>query len=530
MLLGNFPRGTPYVFIVGKPSTMLRVSRNVPIVVLYSDSMTAEAPAKYEVVIGIEVHAQLLTKSKMFCSCSKDYYASEPNTHVCPVCLGMPGTLPVINRQAVEYTIMTGLALNCTIPERAKFDRKNYPYPDLMKGYQISQFDLPFCKEGWLEVDVDGETKRIGVTRVHLEEDTARSSHKAGEGGEGYSLIDVNRAGVPLMEMVSEPDVRSGKEARLYVTKLQQILRYLGVSRANLDEGNMRCEPNISLRPFGQKEFGAKVELKNLASFRAVELGVNYEVERQTELLEAGKPVEQETRGWRDDKGITVSQRGKELAEDYRFFPEPDLPPLTISPAYVEELRSALPELPDAKRERFMNDYGLTPYESNLLTTSRARGDFFEETVAEDSGEKQPERAKTTANWMLGDFARLLNASGIEIEESKITPSGLRALVLLIEAGTISTTGAKGVFEQMFETGQAPGDIVSEQGLTQISAAAELTEVIEKVIANNQKPVADFKSGKEEAIKFLVGQVMRETRGRAKPDLVHDLLKEHLAS
>ena len=489
--------------------------------------MAAEAPPKYEVVIGIEVHAQLLTKSKMFCSCSKDYFASEPNTHVCPVCLGMPGTLPVINRQAVEYTIMTGLALNCTIPEHAKFDRKNYPYPDLMKGYQISQFDLPFCKDGWLEVDVDGETKRIGVTRVHLEEDTARSSHRVGA---GHSLIDVNRAGVALMEMVSEPDVRSGKEARLYVTKLQQILRYLGVSRANLDEGNMRCEPNISLRPFGQKEFGAKVELKNLASFRAVEMGVNYEIERQTELLEAGKPVEQETRGWRDDKGITVSQRGKELAEDYRYFPEPDLPPLTISAAYVEELRSKLPELPDVKRERFMSEYGLTPYEANLLTTSRARGDFFEQTVVEDAGERQPDRAKTVANWMLGDFARLLNASGIEIEESKVTPVRLKELVVLIEEGTISTTGAKRVFEQMFETGEAPGDIVSEQGLTQISGADELTDVVLSVIANNEKPVADFKNGKEKAIKFLVGQVMRETRGRAKPDLVHELLKEHLSN
>jgi aspartyl-tRNA(Asn)/glutamyl-tRNA(Gln) amidotransferase subunit B len=489
--------------------------------------MTAEAPAKYEVVIGIEVHAQLLTKSKMFCSCSKDYFTSEPNTHVCPVCLGMPGTLPVINRQAVEYTIMTGLALNCTIPEHAKFDRKNYPYPDLMKGYQISQFDLPFCKEGWLEVDVDGETKRIGVTRVHLEEDTARSSHKPGA---GYSLLDVNRAGVALMEIVSEPDVRSGKEARLYVTKLQQILRYLGVSRANLDEGNMRCEPNISLRPFGQKEFGSKVELKNLASFRAVELGVNYEVERQTELLEAGKPVEQETRGWRDDKGITVSQRGKELAEDYRYFPEPDLPPLTISAAYVEALRSKLPELPDAKRERFMGEYGLTPYDANLLTTTRARGDFFEETVALDSGKKQSEHAKTVANWMLGDFARLLNASGTDIEESNVTPAGLSELVELIEEGTISTTGAKGVFEQLFEKGGAPGDIVSEQGLTQISGADELTGVILKVIADNEKPVADYKGGKEGAIKFLVGQVMRETKGRAKPDLVQDLLKEHLSN
>ena len=488
-----------------------------------------QTATKYEVVIGIEVHAQLLTKSKMFCSCSKDYYDSEPNTHVCPVCLGMPGVMPVINQQAVEYTVMTGLALNCDIPERAKFDRKNYPYPDLMKGYQISQYDLPLCKDGWLEVDLDGETKRIGVTRVHLEEDTARSTHKAGEGGEGYSLIDVNRSGVPLMEIVSEPDVRSGKEARLYVTKLQQILRYLGVSNANLDEGNMRCEPNVSLRPVGQEAFGSKVELKNLASFKAVENAVQFEIERQTKLLEAGEPVAWETRGWRDDEGITVSQRGKELAEDYRYFPEPDLPPLTISRAYVEDLRSKLPELPDAARARFTINYGLTPYEANLLTATRARSKFLEEVVAEDAGEEMLARAKATSNWMLGDFARLLNASNSEIESSKVRPADLRALILLIEEGTISNTGAKHVFEQMFESGKAPGDIVAEEGLTQISAADELGSIIEKVIASNEKPVADYKSGKEEALKYLVGQVMQETRGRAKPDLVHELLKEQLS-
>jgi aspartyl-tRNA(Asn)/glutamyl-tRNA(Gln) amidotransferase subunit B len=488
-----------------------------------------QTATKYEVVIGIEVHAQLLTKSKMFCSCSKDYYDSEPNTHVCPVCLGMPGVMPVINRQAVEYTIMSGLALNCDIPEHAKFDRKNYPYPDLMKGYQISQFDLPLCKDGWLEVDLDGETKRIGVTRVHLEEDTARSSHKDGEGGEGYSLLDVNRSGVPLMEIVSEPDVRSAKEARLYVTKLQQILRYLGVSRANLDEGNMRCEPNVSLRPVGQEAFGAKVELKNLGSFKSVENSVLFEIERQTKLLDAGEPVEQETRGWRDDVGITVSQRGKELAEDYRYFPEPDLPPLTISRAYVEELRSNLPELPDAKRERFASDYGLTPYEANLLTATRAKSDYLEAVVADDAGDEKLARAKATSNWMLGDFARLLNISNLEIEDSKVQPTDLRALILLIEEGTISNTGAKSVFEKMFESGKKPGDIVSEEGLTQISGADELGGIIEKVIASNEKPVADYRAGKEEALKFLVGQVMRESRGRAKPDLVHDLLKEHLS-
>ncbi len=492
--------------------------------------MTTPAATKYEVVIGIEVHAHLLTKSKMFCSCSKDYYDSPPNTHVCPVCLGMPGVLPVINEQAIEYTLMTGLALHCTIPERAKFDRKNYPYPDLMKGYQISQYDLPFCKDGWLEIDLDGETKRIGVTRVHLEEDTARLTHRTDEAGETYSLVDVNRSGVPLMEIVSEPDIRSAEEARVYLTKLQQILRYLGVSQANMEEGNMRCEPNVSLRPVGHAEYGAKVELKNINSFRAVYQGIEYEIERQRELLDAGERVIQETRGWREEEGCTVSQRGKEFADDYRYFPEPDLPPLAITKAYVEELRARLPELPDARRQRFMEQYGLSHYEANLLTAIRPRADFFEQATAEATGDddRLRRRAKAIANWMLGDFARLLNASGIEISDAKVPAKDLHALIVLIEEGTVSTTGAKGVFEEMFRTGKAPRDIVEEQGLTQISAADELTGVIEQVIAQNPKPVADFRGGKEEAIKFLVGQVMRETRGRAKPDLVHQLLREEL--
>ncbi|MEX0785381.1 MAG: Asp-tRNA(Asn)/Glu-tRNA(Gln) amidotransferase subunit GatB [Dehalococcoidia bacterium] len=484
---------------------------------------------KYEVIIGIEVHAQLLTKSKMFCSCSKDYYDSSPNTHVCPVCLGMPGVLPVINRQAVEFTIMTGLALNCTIPERAKFDRKNYPYPDLMKGYQISQYDLPLCKEGWLDVDLDGATKRIGITRVHLEEDTARSMHRTNAAGEEYSLVDVNRSGVPLMEIVTEPDVRSGVEARLYLTKLQQILRYLGVSHANMEEGNMRCEPNVSLRPEGRVELGNKVELKNLNSFRAVEQGIEYEIERQRELLDRGEQVLHETRGWREEEGRTVSQRGKEFAADYRYFPEPDLPVLAISREYVDELWEKLPELPDAKRRRFLDVYGLSEYEVDLLIATRARADYFEQAVAGDrDDELRRKRARAVANWMIGDFARLLHASGTEIAESKVEPAHLRELVLLIEEGTVSTTGAKNVFEAMFDSGKTARAVVEEQGLTQISAADELTGVIEQVIGGNPKPVEDFLGGKEEALKFLVGQVMRETRGRAKPDLVHELLRERL--
>jgi len=486
--------------------------------------MTTEAPTKYEVVIGIEVHAQLDTKSKMFCPCSADYHNTPPNTHVCPVCMGMPGVLPVINRKAVEYTIMTGLALNCTIPERAKFDRKNYPYPDLVKGYQISQYDLPLCREGWLEVDLDGEAKRIGITRVHLEEDTARNLHRTDEAGEAYTLIDVNRSGTALMEIVSEPDVRSGKEARLYLTKLQQILRYIGASRANMEEGNMRCEPNISLRPVGRPEFGTKVELKNLNSFRAVEHGIDYEIERQRALLDAGEQVAHETRGWREEEGKTVSQRSKEMAEDYRYFPEPDLPPVAISREYVEELRARLPELPDAKIARFVSAYGMSDYEANLLTATRSRAAYYEEAVGENGA-----RAKAIANWLLGDFARLLNAEGIEIADSKVQPAHLAELVALVEEGTITNTGAKGVFEEMFQSGEPPRAIVKEQGLTQISGAGELLGVVEQVIVGNPKPVADYQGGKEEALKALVGLVMRQTRGRANPQLAHDLLRERLS-
>ncbi len=494
--------------------------------------MTAPTATTYEVVIGIEVHAQLLTKSKMFCACRAGYFGAAPNTHVCPVCLGMPGVLPVINQQAVEYTIMTGLALNCRIPEQAKFDRKNYPYPDLMKGYQISQYDLPLCVEGWLEIDLDGETKRIGVTRVHLEEDTARSIHRTDQAGEGYSLIDVNRSGTPLMEIVSEPDVRSGQEARLYLTKLQQTLRYLGVSQANMEEGNMRCEPNISLRPAGQPEFGTKVELKNLNSFRAVEQGVDYEIERQREILSSGGHVVHETRGWREEEGRTVSQRSKEFAEDYRYFPEPDLPVLTISRSYVEELRARLPELPDAKRRRLMEHYGLGHYEANLLSATRARADYFEQALdgEEANDELLRGRAKAVANWMLGDFARLLNAEGIDLSEAKVAPKDLHDLIVLIEEGTVSTTGAKNVFEEMFRSGKPARAVVEEHGLSQISGADELREVIAQIIAKHPQPVADYRGGKEEALKFLVGQVMRETRGRAKPDLVHELLREELAA
>jgi len=487
--------------------------------------MTTTA-VRYETVIGLEVHAQLLTRSKMFCPCPVPSLESAPNTHVCPVCLGMPGVLPVMNREAVELTIMTGLALNCDIPPEAKFDRKNYHYPDLMKGYQISEYDLPLCKNGWLDIELDGTIKRIGITRVHLEEDTARSMHVTSPAGESYSLIEVNRAGMPLMEIVSEPDIRSAEEARAYLQKLRQLLRYTGASRANMEEGNMRCEPNVSIRPSLSDPFGQKVELKNINSFKHAYDAIKFEEKRQANVLDSGGKVVQETRGWREDTNQSVSQRTKEYADDYRYFPEPDLPTLVVDPQWLDEIRARLPELPDAKHARFVEQYGLSDYDTRILVESRPRADFFEGTVAPANGEAQ--RAKAVANWMNGDFARLLNASGMEIEDSRVTPTGLSELLDLIDAGTISGKTAKDVFEEMFKTGDMPGRIVEAAGLTQITSDDAISHAVDTVIQSNPKPVEDYRRGKDEAIKFLVGQVMRETRGRAKPDMVTEILREKL--
>jgi len=487
---------------------------------------------EYETVIGLEVHAQLLTKSKMYCSCSADYADSPPNTHVCPVCLGMPGVLPVINRQAVEYTIMTALALNCQIAEISHFDRKNYPYPDLMKGYQISQYDMPFSHDGWLEIEADGKKRRAGITRVHLEEDVARLVHVQSETGETYSLVDVNRAGVPLMEIVGEPDLRSPEEARQYLIKLRQILQYLGVSTASMEEGQFRCDANVSIRPAGSQEFLGKVEVKNMNSFRAVYRALSYEVERQRQVLEEGGRIEQETRGWVEEEARTVSQRTKEYAHDYRYFPEPDLPYLSLSRQWVEDIRARMPELPDAKKERFLSSYGLTEYEVNLLTESRAKAEFFEECLAALASEGEADakqQAKAVSNWMLGEFAHLLNAANVEISDALVKPEHLAQMLNMIDCGIISGKIAKTVFEEMFQTGKPPRQIVEEAGLTQISASDELAEAVEKVLAANAKAVRDYQSGKEEALRFLVGQVMRETRGRANPSLVNQILGEKLA-
>ena len=473
----------------------------------------------YEIVIGLEVHTQLLTKSKMFCSCSADYASAPPNTHVCPVCLGMPGVLPGINEKAIEYTVMTALALNCTIPEYTKFDRKNYFYPDLMKGYQISQYDAPIGKGGWLTIDSNGNRKRINITRVHLEEDVAKLWHRG-----DYSLIDVNRSGVPLMEVVSEPEISSPEEARDYLIRLRNILRYLGVSTGNMEEGSFRCDANISIRPSNSKKLLPKVEVKNMNSFKAVYQALGYESGRQRDVLEEGGELVQETRGWIEESGITVTQRTKEYADDYRYFAEPDLPPLVLDRAWIEEIRASLPELPEVRRDRFMTQYNLSLYDANILTSSKAMADYFENCVKLMDSSK----AKAVSNWLLGDFSRLLNATNIEIENVKISPKHLAEMLDLVDNGTISGPAAKAVFEEMFGTGKKASEIITEKKLSQISDAGEIREVVKQVMTNNSGAVADYTSGKQQALTFIIGQVMKATRGRANPGVVKEIIIEEL--
>ena len=477
---------------------------------------------EYTTVIGLEVHAQLLTNSKMFCGCSANYASEPPNTLVCPVCLGLPGSLPVVNRRAVEYTAMTGLALNCEIPDFTRFDRKNYFYPDMMKNYQISQYDHPIARNGWLDVEVGGETRRVGIRRVHLEEDTAKLMHRVESNGHAYSLVDVNRSGVPLMEIVSEPELRSPEEARAYLVKLRTMLVYLGVSTGSMEEGSFRCDANVSVMPKGSQTLGAKVEVKNMNSFRAVYRALEYEVERQVEVVESGGRIVQETRGWDDERGVTVPQRTKEFAHDYRYFPEPDLPPLALSREWVDDVRSRLPELPDAKRARFVAQYGLTPYDAAVLTASRASADYFEAAVALGPS------PKAVANWMINNLFGLLNAAGLDVEQSRVTPAGLAELVKLVEEGAVSLRAAKEVFEEMFRTGEPAGQIVARRGLTQISDAAALEQAVDEVLAANPQGRADYLAGKRQALGFLVGQVMKLTRGKANPGLVNRLLVEKL--
>jgi aspartyl-tRNA(Asn)/glutamyl-tRNA(Gln) amidotransferase subunit B len=468
----------------------------------------------YEVVIGLEVHAQVLTRSKMFCGCSADYASAPPNTHVCPVCLAMPGVLPVINRQAVEYTIMTGLALNCEIAPYSRFARKNYPYPDLMKGYQISQYELPFCADGWLMVEGKDGEKRIRIERVHLEEDTAKLTH-AGE----YSLVDVNRAGAPLMEIVSRPDMRSPEEAHQYLVKLQQILRYLGVSTGNMEEGAMRCEANISVRPAGSDVLGTKVEIKNLNSFRSVKLALEYEIARHIKALNAGQSVQQVTMGWNEQGGATFVQRSKEEAHDYRYFPEPDLPPVVVSPEWIADIRSRLVELPDARRDRFVSEYGLTLHDAIILVAEREIADYYEACV---SAYGDPIKV---LHWISGELFRLLKGSDKCLADIQITPAALAELLRLIDENVINQNTGKSVFEAMAQTGQSASQVVEARGLAQISDDVALLAIINEVIEQNPDAVQKYRDGKEQAMGFLLGQVMRATRGKANPKVAGDLVR-----
>ena len=487
---------------------------------------------EYETVIGLEVHVQLDTRSKMFCGCPADYQAAEPNTLTCPVCLGLPGALPVINRRAVEYTVMTGLALHCRIPEFTKFDRKNYPYPDLMKGYQISQYDLPLALNGYLEIDGDPDLEHgprpIGVERVHLEEDVAKMQHFPDD-PEGYSLVDVNRSGVPLMEIVSKPDLRSPEEARQYLTSLHSMVQYLRVSTGNMQDGNFRCDANVSIRPTGSDTFGTRTEVKNMNSFRSVFMALEYEVERQRRVVEDGGTVAQETRGWVEDRGVTVSQRSKEYAHDYRYFPEPDLPPLNVGSEWVGRLQASLPELAPQRKARFQEEYELSEYDADQLTVSRSMADYFEATAAL-AGDKmnRPSAAKEIANWMTGDLSYLLNQDRRDIADCPVDPSGLSELLGLIADGTLSTSLAKTVLEQMYSTGMPATEIVREQGLAQISDTAAIEVAVAEAIAANPKAVADYLSGKETAARFLMGQVMRITKGQAQPELALQLVQAGL--
>ncbi len=478
---------------------------------------------EYEAIIGLEVHVQLLTRSKMFCGCDANYQDAPPNTHVCPVCLGLPGALPVINRRAVEYTIMTGLALNCQIAQVTKWDRKNYHYPDLPKDYQISQYDLPLTANGYLTIDVDGRPKRIGIRRVHLEEDTGRLYHV-----DGRALVDYNRSGVPLIEIVSEPDIRSPEEARLYLQKLRTIVRYLGVSSGDMEAGALRVDANVSVRPVGQETFGTQVEVKNMNSFRSVKLALEYEIERQIGVLKAGGTVVRETRGWVESEGRTVSQRSKEEAHDYRYFPEPDLPPLEIAPAWVEALRKALPELPDEKAVRYRREYGLSSYDAGLIVADRHVAEWYEQAVALGAQARPAVPPKTLANWLTGEIFRLMHERDQDIESLNLSPAALVELLGLVADGTINNNVAKSVLRDVIESGTPPAQIVEERGLRQISDEAQLAHIVARVLDQHPDEVQAYLNGREQVAKWLMGQVMRATRGKANPKVVMSLLTQQL--
>ena len=473
----------------------------------------------YEPVIGLEVHAQLLTKTKIFCGCSTRF-GQEPNSNTCPICLGMPGVLPVLNKKVVEYAMKMAVATHCRINRTSTWARKNYFYPDLPKGYQITQFDHPIAEAGYVDIETDGAKKRIGITRIHMEEDAGKSIH---DDLSGSSYVDLNRAAVPLIEIVSEPDMRTPEEAAQYLRRLHEILVYLEICDGNMEEGSFRCDANISLRPEGREAFGIRSELKNMNSFNNVQHALEYEILRQRAVLERGDQVVQETRLWDASQGLTQSMRGKEEAHDYRYFPEPDLVPIVISDAWEEEIRGSLPELPMEKRTRFISTYNIPPYDAGVLTASRALADYYEEVV------RLCESPKIASNWVMGDFLAYLNEAKMEIGESPVPPAALAQLIGIIGDGTISGKIAKEVFEGMWQSGKQPKEIVEEKGLVQITDTGELEKIVEGVLAANQKQLEQYRAGKDQLFGFFVGQTMKATGGKANPKIVNELLKKKLS-
>ncbi len=485
-------------------------------------TLTPELLARYEPVIGLEVHVQLATNTKIFCACPTGFGA-EPNTNVCPVCLGLPGALPVLNRTVVELAMRAALALNCEIGPFSRFARKNYFYPDLPKGYQISQYDQPLAEHGQVDILVAGAAKRIGVTRVHLEDDAGKSMHEGFRDSERYTYVDLNRSGTPLIEIVSDPDMRSSEEAYAYLTELKQVLQYVEVSSCDMEKGHLRCDANVSVRPRGQAELGTKAEVKNLNSFRFLKLALDYEIARQIALIEGGGRVTQETRLYDADTGETVGMRSKEHAHDYRYFPEPDLLPLRIGDAWRERVKAEMPELPASRRARFVSSYGLREYDAQVLTQTRAMSDYFEQ-AAQASGDP-----RTAANWVMGDLAAALKPEGKDIAESPVAAGQLGELVALIAKGEISGKMAKEIFAKMFASGESAGAIVEREGLRQISDSGALEAIVDQVLAANPKQVEQYRAGKAQVLGFLVGQVMKASRGQANPGSVNEFLKKKLA-
>ncbi len=476
----------------------------------------------YEITIGLEVHAQLDTATKIFCGC-KNEFGAEPNTHTCPVCLGLPGTLPVLNKKAVEYIVKTGLALDFNIATFSKFDRKNYYYADLPKAYQISQYDLPFCEDGRIVIETEAGEKEIGIERIHLEEDAGKLTHAGDISDAEASFVDYNRVGTPLIEIVSKPHLSSPKEAVAYLKKLKNILEYLGVSDCEMSEGSLRADANLSIAPEGADELGTKTELKNMNSFKAIEKALNYEAKRQEKLLNKGKAVIQGTRTWDGAAGKTLPLREKEEAHDYRYFPEPDLVPVIVDSEWVEEIETDIPKLPDERKEKYIEKFEIPAYDAGVITAEREMADFFEGVLKDYDG-----AAKTVSNWMMGEFLRLLNESEIVITELEFEPADLAKILTMVDDETISTKIAREVFEKMFNTGQKPETIVEEEGLKQISDSSELENIVEQVLEDNQSAVEDYKAGNENVIGYLVGQTMQATKGKANPQKVNELLREKL--